>query len=58
MTRRPHLPPLTPTYTPTLQNPAKPTPTPTCYRGVGVGVGKWGRAEQYPHLTPTFTVTE
>ena len=44
-------PPLSPTFphlAPTLQNPLKPTPTPTFYRGVGVVGGKCGKVGNAP----------
>ncbi|MDB5660448.1 MAG: hypothetical protein JWS10_3063 [Cypionkella sp.] len=44
-------PPLTPTYPhlpPTLQKPITSPPTPTLYRGVGVGVGEVGTAPSFP----------
>lgn len=42
MTAGPHLPPLTTTTTPTLENHIEPTPTPTFLWGVGWW---WGRPE-------------
>lgn len=44
-------PPLTPTYPylpPTLQKPITSPPTPTLYRGVGVGVGEVRTAPTFP----------
>ena len=44
-------PPLTPTYPylpPTLQKPITSPPTPTLYRGVGVGVGEVGTPPTFP----------